>query len=222
MVELDDIPQPAREQIKKLGAADLVIGVLAPPPHTDPDPTLSNVREAVARLDTNVRTVVIQSNPSSNPSSNGDSPERDLQVLPYPLLASETSIDAVRSVSGAYHSVFKVAENLGARACTIILSDLETVTSGWMYRMIQPLTELDFDLVTPCYTHHKFEALLNSSIVAPLTRALYGKQIQHPSGPDFGFSGRLVRRFLEDAAGPRTGNGIRPLTALGIEAVCEG
>jgi hypothetical protein len=117
--------------------------------------------------------------------------------------------------------VFAVAGNLNAHGCAVIASDLEHVTPDWIYRLTQPLIELDFDLVTPVYSHRKFEGLLNSSIVAPLTRALYGKQIHHPLGPDFGFSGRLVKKFLDDTQGAEA-HKVRPLTSLSVEAVCDG
>jgi hypothetical protein len=88
--------------------------------------------------------------------------------------------------------------------------------------LIQPVLDLDFDLVTPCYDHHKFEGLINSSIIAPLTRALYGKRIQHPLGPDFGFSARLLQRFLASARANRNGHSGRALVALAGDAVSAG
>jgi hypothetical protein len=179
--------------------------------------TIANVREAVAKLDSRVRTVVVQSNAPAEP----ETADSNFRVLPYPLLSFEQSSESVLSFSSAYHSVFTVAGNLGARGCAVIASDLARVTPEWIYRLTQPLIELDFDLVTPAYTRRKFEGLLNSSIVAPLTRALYGKQIQHPLGPDFGFSGRLVRKFLGDST-PEAPRKPRPLTSLTVDAVCDG
>ena len=38
----------------------------------------------------------------------------------------------------------------------------------------------------------KFEGLLNSGILAPLTRALYGKRVRFPLAPDMGISARLL------------------------------
>ena len=46
------------------------------------------------------------------------------------------------------------------------------------------------------YARHRFEGLLNSSIVSPLTRSLYGKRLQNPMGPDLGISRRLYQGVL--------------------------
>lgn len=216
MVELDDILQPAREDMERIGAADLVIGILSPSPRAEMEPLLADIREAIAQLDMPLRTIVVH----GYAGAAREGAEGEVQLLHYPLFPPDASADSVRGVSAAYRAVFGVSENLGARACAVLLSDLETVTAGWIHRLIQPLLEREFDLVAPCYAHRKFEGLLNSSIIAPLTRALYGKQIQHPLGPDFAFSGRLVHRFLDPAAG-RTA-GARPLTALASDAIREG
>jgi len=46
------------------------------------------------------------------------------------------------------------------------------------------------------YLRGRFEALLQSGVVAPAVRALYGKRIRFPIGSDFGISSRLVERQL--------------------------
>ena len=99
-------------------------------------------------------------------------------------------------MSAAYQSVFAAAEKLEARACCVIASRLETVTPRWACRLAQPLLEEDVDLVVPHYARRKFEGLLNSSIISPLTRCLYGKRIHNPMGPDLGVSRRLFQKML--------------------------
>ncbi len=58
---------------------------------------------------------------------------------------------------------------------------------------------MGFDLVTPCYAHHRFEGLLNTSIISPLHQALYGQQVQNPLGPDVGFSQRALQYLMGSA-----------------------
>jgi hypothetical protein len=119
----------------------------------------------------------------------------------------------------ACDTAFVIATNLGARAAAVIISDPDGITSQWIYRLVRPVLELDFDLVTPCYTHSRFEGLLNGAIVSPLTRALYGRRIEHPLGPDFGVSGRLARHFVENTAPARDP---RSLASIAVEAVSQG
>jgi hypothetical protein len=46
------------------------------------------------------------------------------------------------------------------------------------------------------YRRHKFEGLLITNLLYPMTRALYGKRIYEAYAPEFGFSGRLGTQFL--------------------------
>jgi len=75
-------------------------------------------------------------------------------------------------------------------------------------RLVQPVVEQSFDLVAPVYLRGRFEALLQSGVVAPAVRALYGKRIRFPIGSDFGISSRLVERQLRM---PVEGRGGTPL-----------
>ena len=137
------------------------------------------------------------------------------------MLASPRPGDPVQNISDAYDAVFSVGESLGARGVVVIVSDTESITPQWIYALARPVLELDFDLVTPCYSHARSAGILNSSIVSPLTRALYGKRIQHPLGPDFGFSARMVERRL--AMQPNRGHTHpRSLASLAVDAVCDG
>jgi hypothetical protein len=130
-------------------------------------------------------------------------------------------------VSDAYRSVFGAAGKLEVRACGVIASHLAAVTPQWIYRLIQPVLELEFDLVAPRYTRHKMEGLLNRSVLSPLHRALYGVQLQNPAGPDFGVSGKFLQRVLGPEFGSQRGNerdpmaSIAPTAASGGFRVCE-
>jgi len=216
MIELVDIPQKAREQIEQIGAMDLIVAVLG---RSDPvalDGVLEGVRESIAKLYSPVRTLMIHSGESLEDSASQDA----VRTLAFPL--PPIAGDPAQSIGDAYHAVFSVGRNLGARAVVILVSDVESITPHWIYSLARPVLELDFDLVTPCYGHARSQGLLNSSIVAPITRALYGKRIEHPLGPDFGFSGRLVERRLNTTANPRGHSHPRSLASIAVDAICDG
>jgi glucosylglycerate synthase len=225
MAELDNIPQPARQHLERIGAADLVIGLLAGSTDGEIGAAVACVREALAKVSSSVRTVVTYSDPAMEQTAAEWGPveeDANLHLFSYPPVAPATPALTAQSTESAYRAVFAAGEKLGARAYGVIASNLDTLTSTWIYRLIQPVLQLDFDLVTPCYADRTFEGLLNSSIICPLTRALYGKRIRHPMGPDFGFSGRLVHRFLGTASGARAASRVHPLTWFATEAICGG
>ncbi|HEY6342456.1 MAG TPA: hypothetical protein VIY49_13255 [Bryobacteraceae bacterium] len=216
----ETIPRSMRERIEKIGAADLVVGIAGG--GTEIKGAASGaqmVRTALGELAMPARAVVMQtSTPNADGSihipdpdaSSGESPaDTSVFVLPAGSMESDAP---VQSVTDVYRSVLSAGARLGARACCVVASSLETVTPQWFYLLTQPVLELGFDLVTPCYAHHTFEGLLNESIISPLHRALYGQQIQNPMGPDLGFSQRAAVQVSRNSNVTRAGD--QPLVAL--------
>lgn len=221
MVELENIPQSAREQIQSIGEADLAIAILGISSDTSFDSILAGLRDVLASFSARPRTVVIHGASAADPSSSPSDSDDSLRVLSFPKVSKEAAADPVESLSEGFRVAFNISENLGARACAIIASDPGPVTPQWIYRLVRPVLDLDFDLVTPCYAHHKFEGLINSGIIAPMTRALYGRRIHNPMGPDFGISGRSISRYLGNSNGNRSTRS-NPPAGLAAAAICAG
>jgi hypothetical protein len=217
MPELAEIPQQARDRVAEIGAADVLIGILAAGAKERFDAVIADIRNSAQSLYPQLRTVVVHTPDRSPPENGGD----EVRLLPYPLFPSESTVVGANRISAAYQSLLVVSRNLGARVMAVVFSDLETVTPEWISRLIHPALDLEFDLITPCYTHSRFEGLLNSSMVSPLTRALYGKRVQHPLGPDFGLSQRLVNRLLLNASANQNTR-TRSLASMTVDAVCDG
>src|SRR6185437_8065280 len=88
-----------------------------------------------------------------------------------------------------------LAEKLGARACTVLGTDLgfnrESLTPERLTLLLDPAIEGSFDLVMPLYSTQAFDDLVNKSILYPLTRALYGHRVHNPLGNEFQMSAKL-------------------------------
>ena len=225
MVELAEIPQSTRASMELIGSADVVIGVFAGNSPEEIDSLLETVQRGISTLASPVRAVVVHSNPSVAEAPAVDAAndkDASVRALAYPGLEPPRGVaNPIHGIDAA-HRTFTVGQSLGARACSVIVSDLETVTPQWIHWLVQPALELDFDLVAPCYTHHKFENLLNSGILSPLTRALFGRRIAYPLGPDLGFSARLLQQLRQNSSDTRRAESSRPLEACAIEAMCGG
>jgi hypothetical protein len=100
------------------------------------------------------------------------------------------------SISADYRAIAASTESLNARVYVFLASAIESIEPAWVQRLTAPIVDQNLDLVTPCYVFHKFEGILNNSILYPLTRSLYGKRIHNPLGPDFGVSARLLSGLL--------------------------
>jgi hypothetical protein len=230
-VELDAISQPELEQIERIGHADLVIGIL------DGDGSGSNVpgsarpgsngiaaamRGALAEFSAPLSAVVMahDGSPAAGAAaSNGAGPAAVFWCNPPPAQPGETP---QQSISEAYRRVFAIGEKVGARACGLIASPPREATRQWIYRLVQPVLNLGFDLVAPCYTRQNTEGLLNRSVLAPLHRALYGQQIQNPMGPDFGVSGKLLQQILRQDSSRRQGMEGSALASIAASAAIGG
>ena len=69
-------------------------------------------------------------------------------------------------------------------------------------RLVRPVAKENYDLITPIYRRHKFDALLVRTLLYPMTRAMYGKRLREPIPTDFAFSGRLATQFLAQEPTP--------------------
>jgi glucosylglycerate synthase len=226
IAEITTIPEQTKQRIEEIGAVDLVIGVADSKAGEQIAAVVDVVRKGLASLGQSSRTVLVHNAQgvvdASAAGPNGLEDE-SLRLLAYSLPARDASATLAETVSRAYRAIWGISEKLKARACAVIISAIETLTPQWISGLVQPVLEREFDLVAPCYTPQKFEGLLNSAILYPLTRAIYGRQIQNPLGPDFGFSARFFQSLLQ--AGAARARGATPgyqLIVIATAAIIKG
>lgn len=216
-METDSIVKQGPEHGQEIGGADLVVRILG---EFGAD-AVAAVCDALRSVSGSPRIAILHDGPSPNlPNSNSEG-SASLFFVPLPPPALEAPGVALLSVVAAYQSVFVASEKFGARGCCVIASQIEGAPLQWVCRLAEPLLGGETDFVVPYYARHKFEGLLNSSIISPLMRSLYGKRIHNPMGPDLGISRRLFSKILgaELKAG---GGGVHPLASLAPTAVCTG
>src|SRR4051794_36836476 len=189
------IKRMAESEIEQIGAADVVVGLVPPPQEASVRDGLSydmQIEAAIGRIVESTPPVraVLMHPPFSRNGSEAPQPGQQWRLLPHSQLAQNPAALA-QSLGDSFRAVFEATRKLGARACAVITSDLSTVTADWTALLLQPVLEGHYDLVAPCYARHAFEGMINRAILYPLVRALYGKQIRNPLGPDFGMSAGL-------------------------------
>jgi hypothetical protein len=100
----------------------------------------------------------------------------------------------------AFRTILAAAELLRAKACVVMSPESVNIEPEWISKLLRPIYSDGFDLVTPTYRRHKFEGLLITNLLYPMTRALYGLRIREAYSPEFGFSGRFGSHFLAQNA----------------------
>jgi hypothetical protein len=221
-VEAGSIPEQVQEKVERVDSADLVVGVIAELDQAG----LAAVCDSLRVLPGSPRVVVLRDDRTAKPDpsavAEGEPSASSCHLVPWPLLGSAAPGTPAVGTSSAYQSVFAASEKFGARACCVIASRLESATPGWARELAQPLVEKDLDLVVPNYARRKFEGLLNSSIISPLMRCLYGKRIHNPMGPDLGLSRRMFQKMLGPERGASVGvDSVHSLASIVPAAICE-
>jgi hypothetical protein len=220
-VEVDAIPQQTPDKSARITSADIVVGILA---DLGQDEVMA-LCEGLRALPGSPRIVVLRRDPPGNtPAANPQTSQEDgsISLLPWSAAGPDPLGAPLQSISMAFQSLCAVTEKLAARGCCFIASKMESATQQWICQLLGPLLESDVDLVVPYYAPHKLQGLLNSSIVYPLTRCLYGKRIHNPLGPDVGISRRLAQKILGANRNSDAGSSqAHPLALLAPAAVCS-
>jgi glucosylglycerate synthase len=107
----------------------------------------------------------------------------------------------------ALHTILAAAELLQAKACVVVSAESSNIEGDWLSKLLQPVRTDAFELVTPTYRRQKFEGLLITNLLYPMTRALYGFNIREPYTRDFALSGPFAADFLSRNGWEDRGNG---------------
>jgi hypothetical protein len=96
----------------------------------------------------------------------------------------------------ALRAILAAAELLRAKASVVISPESTSLKMDAVAALLRPVYAEGFDLILPTYGRHKFDGLLLTNLLYPMTRALYGLRIREPYALDFAFSGQLGNQFL--------------------------
>src|SRR5262249_44898690 len=118
-------------------------------------------------------------------------------VSAKPFLLNRLSYSGMPGREEAFRALFGISERLQARACVVIDASVRSVTPEWMNLLAQPVLEKGADYVAPVFRRQRYEGSLTNNLIAPLTRALYGKRVACQTGGGYGFSGRLASLYLQ-------------------------
>ncbi len=194
-LELSEETKAETEEVK---GADLLIAVAGP---VDAEQLRVAATQAVSGMGqlapSALRTVVAYPGDTEPAAQAGTDLEQKetggaLRFLPYSLPAGSPSRIPWLPGASTYQALFAMARDLGVSACAVIGVDLAALHSDFLASMMAPVLEKRCDLAMPLYALGKFDGLLNSSILAPLTRALYGRRVRFPLAPDFCLSGKMI------------------------------
>jgi len=117
-------------------------------------------------------------------------------VSAKPFFLNRLSYSGMPGREEAFRALFGISERLEAKACVVIDASVRSVTKEWIDLLARPVLEKGADYVAPLFRRQRYEGSLTNNLIAPLTRALYGKRVACQTGGGYGFSGKLASFYL--------------------------
>lgn len=102
--------------------------------------------------------------------------------------------------AAALHTLLDVAIAVRAPACALLEPMPRPAGAGWLRALLDPVLTGEADLVAPSYARRRFDGVLVTGVVYPLTRALFGQRLRQPLGREIVLSQRLAEHLSRDDA----------------------
>jgi glucosylglycerate synthase len=190
-------------QLINIGEVDLLVGVPTFNHARTVGPVVQAIRAGLVKFFPRERSVVINPDGGSrdgtpdlvSAASINDLRHADVRAL-RTLHCVSARYPGDPSTATALRTILAAADLLRAKACVVIAPDSTTIQPEWIQRLLGPVYAGQTDFVTPLYQRHKFDGLLMTNLVYPMTRALYGKRVREPYASEFALTGGLVGYFL--------------------------
>lgn len=191
-------------QLMNVGEVDILVGLPTYNNAKTIEPVIRAVQAGILKCFPRERAVIINADAGSQDGTPGlvtgasiDDVWRASKVYALRTLPVITTQYGHSPESGAaLRTILSAADLLRARACVMISPDSSTIETDWLQRLVQPIYQEGFDLVSPLYRRQKFAGVLMRNLLYPMTRAIYGIGIREPYASEFAISGRLATDFL--------------------------
>ncbi len=116
-----------------------------------------------------------------------------IQVVSYTPLAH--SVGGWTLTAADFLNAHELAGKYGARAILQLGAGAQSLQPRALYALASAVLDQSADLATPCYDLPPTAGLVNSAILYPLTRALFGARARFPLALDLGLSARACERL---------------------------
>jgi hypothetical protein len=214
MPETENLPPELKEQVEKVDSADVVIGLPAYKTNED-------LNWAADFGGTELKILIAYPE-----GTEAVAPEQfpGVRLVHYPVPAPDRLLTSLASIYGSFHPVFQISQRVGARVCCVWNSGPQFVSKDIIDGMLAPVLYQNFDLAMPSYVELKLGTLINSGILYPVTRSLYGKRIHFPMAIDLALSGQFVDLLLQpdpSTRQPRSLQWIASQAIRGGQQVCQ-
>ncbi|MBS0150826.1 MAG: glycosyl transferase family 2 [Nitrospira sp.] len=197
------LPEPVRALLDGAEPADIVIGLLT---FNDASTAPAVARTLLAGLNRNDQQRILLVN--CDAGSQDRTPDLVQQAVgdksrfwavQHPVMGTSLHVLSESGVPGrdtAVRTLAMVADRLASKACLIVDGNLKSTHPRWAELLTAPILEKGADCVLPQFNRNRYEGTLTSTLLAPVTRALYGRRVAYHQGGAYAFSGAFIRSSL--------------------------
>ena len=187
-----EITEETKQQAERVGPADVVVGIAGA---VSADELRARAQQILSELGSgasSLRFVFAWPGAAPEAAAGAAQPAESpaLTLIPFSPPAQGTG-EIWADVSASQRAVLALAASLNARACIVLGSDLAALRTHLIQLFTYAVLDRQCGLVMPVYPSAKYAGLINSGILSPLSRALYGKRVHYPLAFDFAASGAL-------------------------------
>jgi len=184
-------------RLDRIGPVEVLIGLAAFNQARALGHTLIQVGLGAAALSSTGKTLVLVVDAGSQDDTPGTI-QAWLEAAP-----SGPTVEAIRLPGSpqrgrAILAILMAAGYLKAEACGFVDADLIGLKPEGLGALLEPILRGKADFVSPAYTRTISEGTLTTNLLAPLTRALYGKRIQQLMGGCVGLGKEVLNRLLDE------------------------
>jgi hypothetical protein len=184
-------PTRAREAL----APEVVLGIPADPDRLSASESALALQEALRQVypDRSGLAVVLTGDPRGAAAPGDPLPQAGPDGAP-PLVYTGGHDGA----EAAFPTLLEVAVSLGTPVCALLEPMPRPPDGKWLRALLDPVLAGDYDLMVPAYARGRFDGVMITGVVYPLSRALFGHRLRQPLGREIVVSRPLAERLLTD------------------------
>ncbi|MFO0698224.1 MAG: hypothetical protein U0236_03260 [Nitrospira sp.] len=198
------LPEPVRALLDAAEPTDIVVSVLTFNDGTTAPTVARTLLDGLKRYVPEQRVLMVNCDAGSHDGTSdrvqeAAGSEARFWVVQHPVLGSSLHVLSESGVPGrdaAVRILAMVTDRLAAKACLIVDGNLKSTDLRWAELLTTPILDKRADCVLPQFIRNRYEGTLTSTLLGPLTRALYGKRVAYHQGGACAFSGPFIRSLL--------------------------
>ena len=198
-MELHELPEPVQAELQRIGASEVVVGIVTGGPAAGLTAIAAAIRSALDTRLAGQSAVVIHMDrpPFEEAAAQLAEGLGSLPCVHVPHSAALDGDEGAIEWSDAVHTVLHVGR--AAKARTILMLGAETAGSApeWPASLAEPVERDGCGLVVGVYQRNRYDGTLTQSLVIPFVWGLFGRQFRQPAADEFACSAEAAQFFLE-------------------------